>query len=108
MLCILGRVVNISSLISLEALKNCSLELQQKFRSETITEEELVGLMNKFVEDTKKGVHAKEGWPNSAYGVSKIGVTVLSRILDRKLNVQRRWDKIILNSLLGGWVCNVM
>ncbi|EDL03765.1 carbonyl reductase 1, isoform CRA_b [Mus musculus] len=68
-----GRVVNVSSMVSLRALKNCRLELQQKFRSETITEEELVGLMNKFVEDTKKGVHAEEGWPNSAYGVTKIG-----------------------------------
>ncbi|KAH0514882.1 Carbonyl reductase [NADPH] 1 [Microtus ochrogaster] len=61
-----GRVVNVSSMISLTALKNCSLELQQKFRSDTITEEELVGLMNKFVEDTKRGVHEKEGWPKSA------------------------------------------
>ncbi|XP_021065513.1 carbonyl reductase [NADPH] 1-like isoform X2 [Mus pahari] len=99
-----GRVVNVSSLISLEALKNCSPELQQKFRSETITEEELAGLMNKFVEDTKKGVYEKEGWPNSAYGVSKIGVTVLSRILARKLNEQRRGDKILLNACCPGWV----
>ncbi|CAO2632429.1 Carbonyl reductase [NADPH] 1, partial [Lemmus lemmus] len=75
-----GRVVNVSSMESFRALKNSSPELQQKFRSDTITEEELVGLMNKFVEDTKKGVHEKEGWPRSAYGVSKIGVTVLSRI----------------------------
>ncbi|XP_032755263.1 carbonyl reductase [NADPH] 1-like isoform X2 [Rattus rattus] len=99
-----GRVVNVSSLISLEALKNCSPELRQKFRSETITEEELVGLMNKFVEDAKEGVHEKEGWPNSAYAVSKIGVTVLSRIYARKLNEQRREDKILLNACCPGWV----
>lgn len=99
-----GRVVNVSSMVSLRALKNCSPELQQKFRSDTITEEELVGLMNKFVEDTKKGVHAKEGWPNSAYGVTKIGVTVLSRIQARKLNEQRRGDKILLNACCPGWV----
>ncbi|GAB1303337.1 Carbonyl reductase [Apodemus speciosus] len=97
-------MVNVSSLISLEALKNCSPELQQKFRSDTITEEELVGLMNKFVEDAKKGVHAKEGWPNSAYGVSKIGLTVLSRIQARKLNEERRRDKILLNACCPGWV----
>lgn len=60
--------------------------------------------MNKFVEDTKKGVHAEEGWPNSAYGVTKIGVTVLSRILARKLNEQRRGDKILLNACCPGWV----
>ncbi|XP_038201043.1 carbonyl reductase [NADPH] 1 [Arvicola amphibius] len=99
-----GRVVNVSSMLSLRALKNCSPELQQKFRSDTITEEELVGLMNKFVGDTKKGVHEKEGWPNSAYGVSKIGVTVLSRIHARKFSEQRRGDKILLNACCPGWV----
>lgn len=99
-----GRVVNVSSILSLRALKNCSPELQQKFRSDTITEKELVGLMNKFVEDTKKGAHEKEGWPNSAYGVSKIGVTVLSRIHARKLSEQRKGDKILLNACCPGWV----
>ncbi|XP_045396589.1 carbonyl reductase [NADPH] 1-like [Lemur catta] len=99
-----GRVVNVSSMMSVMTLKKCSPELQQKFRSETITEDELVGLMNKFVEDTKKGVHEKEGWPNTAYGVSKIGVTVLSRIQARKLSEQRKGDKILLNSCCPGWV----
>ncbi|XP_037687702.1 carbonyl reductase [NADPH] 1 isoform X2 [Choloepus didactylus] len=99
-----GRVVNVSSMVSVGTLKSCSPELQKKFRSETITEEELVGLMNKFVEDTKNGVHQKEGWPNTAYGVSKIGVTVLSRIQARKLSEQRRSDKILLNACCPGWV----
>ncbi|XP_047420223.1 carbonyl reductase [NADPH] 1 isoform X1 [Sciurus carolinensis] len=102
--CLLGRVVNVSSMLSLVNLKRCSPELQQKFRSETITEEELVGLMNKFVEDAKNGVHQKEGWPNSAYGVSKIGVTVLSRIHAWKLSEQRGGDKILLNACCPGWV----
>ncbi|KAM6222120.1 carbonyl reductase [NADPH] 1 [Rhynchocyon petersi] len=99
-----GRVVNVSSMVSFSALKSCSPELQQKFRSETITEEELVALMNKFVEDTKNGVHQKEGWPNTAYGVSKIGVTVLSRIHARNLSAQRKGDKILLNACCPGWV----
>ncbi|GAB5576279.1 carbonyl reductase [NADPH] 1-like [Prionailurus iriomotensis] len=98
------RVVNVSSIVSLRSLKNCSPGLQQKFRSETITEEELVELMNKFVEDTKNGVHRKEGWPDTAYGVTKIGVTVLSRIHARKLSEQRRGDKILLNACCPGWV----
>ncbi|XP_032487154.1 carbonyl reductase [NADPH] 1 isoform X1 [Phocoena sinus] len=102
--CILGRVVNVSSFVSVSSLKKCSPELQQKFRSETITEEELVGLMNKFVEDTKNGVHRKEGWPETAYGVTKIGVTVLSRIQARKLSEQRGGDKILLNACCPGWV----
>ncbi|XP_058379049.1 carbonyl reductase [NADPH] 1 isoform X1 [Diceros bicornis minor] len=99
-----GRVVNVSSTESLRALKNCSPKLQEKFRSETITEEELVGLMNKFVEDTKNGMHIKEGWPNTVYGVTKIGITVLSRIHARKLSEERRGDKILLNACCPGWV----
>ncbi|NXM57583.1 CBR1 reductase, partial [Illadopsis cleaveri] len=99
-----GRVVNVSSMVSSSALRGCSQELQQKFRSDTITEEELVQLMTKFVEDTKKSIHEKEGWPNTAYGVSKIGVTVLSRIQARLLNEQRKGDHILLNACCPGWV----
>ncbi|NWS37570.1 CBR1 reductase, partial [Probosciger aterrimus] len=99
-----GRVVNVSSMVSRLALGRCSGELQQKFRSDTITEDELVELMTKFVEDTKKNVHEKEGWPNTAYGVSKIGVTVLSRIQARMLNEKRKDDHILLNACCPGWV----
>uniref|UniRef100_A0A8C3T9J3 carbonyl reductase (NADPH) n=1 Tax=Chelydra serpentina TaxID=8475 RepID=A0A8C3T9J3_CHESE len=99
-----GRVVNVSSVGSVLALERCSQDLQQKFRSDTITEEELVKLMTKFVEDTKNGVHEKEGWPNTAYGVSKIGVTVLSRIQARMLNEERKADRILLNACCPGWV----
>ncbi|XP_060626343.2 carbonyl reductase [NADPH] 1-like [Anolis sagrei] len=99
-----GRVVNVSSVVSIRALSKCSQDLQKKFRSDTITEEELVKLMEKFVEDTKKGVYEKEGWPNSAYGVTKIGVTVLSRIQARVLNETRKGDGILLNACCPGWV----
>ncbi|XP_045857475.1 carbonyl reductase [NADPH] 1-like [Meles meles] len=102
-----GRVVNVSSILCFVALKNCSPELQQKFMSETITEEELGVLMNKFVEDVKNGVHKEEGWPDTQevlYGVSKMGITVLSRIHARKLSEQRKGDKILLNACCPGWM----
>uniref|UniRef100_A0A452F8Q9 Uncharacterized protein n=1 Tax=Capra hircus TaxID=9925 RepID=A0A452F8Q9_CAPHI len=100
-----GRVVNMSSGWGFKALESCNPELQQKLRCETITEEELVGLMNKFVEDTKNGVHRKEGWPdNNIYGVAKLGITALSRIQARKLSEQRGGDKILLNACCPGWV----
>ena len=89
----------------MQLLKPAHQKLQQKLRSETTTEEELVGLMNKFVEDTKNGVHRKEGRPdNNIYGVVKIGITALSRIQARKLSEQRRGDKILLNAGCPGWV----
>ncbi|KAF0880063.1 CBR1 reductase, partial [Crocuta crocuta] len=102
-----GRFVNLSSIMSIVALTNCGSGLQQKFRSESITEEELAGLMNKFVDDVKNRVHQSEGWPDIkmlTYGVSKMGVTVLSRIYARKLSEQRRGDKILLNACCPGWV----
>lgn len=99
-----GRVVNISSLQGSKALENCSEDLQEKFRCETLTEEDLVDLMKKFVEDTKNEVHEREGWPNSAYGVSKLGVTVLSRILAQRLDEKRKADMILLNACCPGLV----
>ncbi|KAK2505906.1 hypothetical protein MC885_021912 [Smutsia gigantea] len=102
-----GRVVNVSSTLSLIALKRCSPELQQKFTSENITEEELVELMNKFMEHTKNGVHLKESWPPMKfvpYAVSKVGLTVLSRIQARKLSERKTGDKILLNSCCPRWV----
>ncbi|XP_063303483.1 carbonyl reductase [NADPH] 1-like [Pelobates fuscus] len=99
-----GRVVNVSSMISYNSLGRCSPELQKVFRSESITEEELVKLMEKFVEDAKQDVHQKEGWPNTAYGTSKIGVTVLSKIQARELDATRKGDGILLNACCPGWV----
>ncbi|CAO2632432.1 Carbonyl reductase [NADPH] 3 [Lemmus lemmus] len=98
-----GRVVNISSLQGSKALENCSEDLQEKFRCDTLTEGDLVDLMKKFVEDTKNEIHEREGWPDSAYGVSKLGVTVLSRILARQLDEKRKGDRILLNACCRGW-----
>ncbi|KAM8906582.1 LOW QUALITY PROTEIN: carbonyl reductase [NADPH] 1-like, partial [Lycaon pictus] len=102
-----GRVVNVSSVMGFVTLKQCIPELQKKFTSEAITEEELGMLMDKFVEDVKNGVHKKEGWPDMklvTYGISKMGITILSRIHARKLSEQRRDDKILLNACCPGWV----
>ncbi|XP_075710709.1 carbonyl reductase [NADPH] 1 [Rhinoderma darwinii] len=99
-----GRVVNVSSMVSPSSLAKCSPELQERFRSDTITQDELAKLMEKFVEDAKNGVHKEKGWPNTAYGVSKIGVTVLSRIQARQLKETRKGEGIILNACCPGWV----
>ncbi|KAF6737414.1 Carbonyl reductase [NADPH] 1 [Oryzias melastigma] len=70
-----GRVVNVSSFVSCRTLNQCSPELQQRFRSEDISEEELAGLMQRFVDKAKAGQHKQDGWPETAYGVSKTGLT---------------------------------
>ncbi|KAF7220539.1 carbonyl reductase [NADPH] 1 isoform X2 [Nothobranchius furzeri] len=99
-----GRVVNISSFVGSSTLAKCSPVLQQRFRSEDITEDELVGLMQRFVDQAQKGEHKQGGWPDTAYGVSKLGLTVLSMILARRLSQQRPNDGILLNAACPGWV----
>ncbi|XP_003464025.2 carbonyl reductase [NADPH] 3 isoform X2 [Cavia porcellus] len=97
-----GRVVNISSSQGFRALEDCGEALQERFRCNTLTEGDLVDLMKKFVEDVKNEVHEREGWPDSAYGVSKLGVTVLSRIIARQLDEKRKADRILLNACCPG------
>ncbi|XP_063059650.1 carbonyl reductase [NADPH] 1-like [Engraulis encrasicolus] len=99
-----ARVVNVSSFVSKRSLDKCSPELQAKFRNSDITEEELGGLMKDFVQAAQKGDHEAKGWPNSAYGTTKIGVTVLSRIQARVLSQTRASDGILLNACCPGWV----
>ncbi|NXE71109.1 CBR1 reductase, partial [Calcarius ornatus] len=82
--------------------------IKRKLYTKTILKERKKGFHQKAGKEwsDKKilGAHEKEGWPNTAYGVSKIGVTVLSRIQARLLNEQRKGDHILLNACCPGWV----
>ncbi|KAJ8246682.1 hypothetical protein GJAV_G00254240 [Gymnothorax javanicus] len=99
-----GRVVNITAVLACGALRSCCPELQARFRSDDITEEELVSLMERFVRDAREDQHVLKGWPTTAYGVSEIGVIVLSKILARRLREDRAGDGILLNAGCPGWV----
>uniref|UniRef100_A0A3P8SW71 carbonyl reductase (NADPH) n=1 Tax=Amphiprion percula TaxID=161767 RepID=A0A3P8SW71_AMPPE len=93
--CVSGRVVNVSSLGGSWALKDCSPALQQRFRSEDITEDELVGLMQRFVAESQKGKHKEDGWPETAYGG-----------LIMRCHIYRNNDSkcILVNACCPGWV----
>uniref|UniRef100_A0A3B1K6Y7 carbonyl reductase (NADPH) n=1 Tax=Astyanax mexicanus TaxID=7994 RepID=A0A3B1K6Y7_ASTMX len=99
-----ARVVNVSSFVSKRSLDKCSPELQAKLRDPAITEEELCSLMNEFVAAAKRGDHESKGWANTAYGISKVGVTVLSMIQARTLTKTRAGEGILLNACNPGWV----
>ena len=73
-----GRIVNVSSMAS--KLSQVSSELQKRFTDPELTEEGLVGLMREFVETVAAGNHRDKGWSNTAYGVSKLGVTALTKV----------------------------
>ncbi|CAH1238303.1 CBR1 [Branchiostoma lanceolatum] len=97
-----GRVVNVSSQGSNMSLKKCSPDRQARFRDRSIQEEELVKLLNKFIETAKEGTNKKHGFSDSAYGMSKIGVTVLTFIQAREMEKDPRED-ILVNCMCPGW-----
>lgn len=46
--------------------------------------EHLSSLMSEFVEDVKSGNHRSKGWPNTCYGMSKLGLIAYTNV--RKIN----------------------
>lgn len=79
-----GRVVNISS-SSGHLSQIPSANLRKRLSDPNLTIPELSELMQRYVEEAKKGTHAAE-WGNSSYSVSKVGLTALTMIQQRMLN----------------------
>ena len=96
-----GRIVNVSSTAG--SLRNLQKRLQEKFSSPSLTEAELVNLMDQFVKDVASGNHTEKGWSNSAYGVSKVGVIALTVIQAREMAKSGKED-ILVNACCPGWV----
>ncbi|CAH8600612.1 unnamed protein product [Heterobilharzia americana] len=96
-----ARVVNVSSSVSLSSLKKLSNELYEKIVG-PMNLSELRTLMLEFVKCAEDGTHSAKGWPSTAYGVSKIGLTKASFIFGDMLKDDCR--KIIMNSCCPGYV----
>lgn len=97
-----ARVVNITSSCGKLSLIP-SKELQQKFLSDSLTEEELCELMKQFINDAKAGIHEERGWGNSAYVVTKVGMNALTFIQHRRFLQDTRED-IVVNAVHPGYV----
>ena len=61
-----------------------SSDLRDKFSSLSLTEAELVGLMEEFVSDVKQGRHRGK-WCNTFYSTSKIGEVALTKVYAREV-----------------------
>ncbi|KAI9028671.1 carbonyl reductase [Hyaloraphidium curvatum] len=95
-----GRVVNVSSTAG--RLQSLSKKLQERFRDPSLSLEDLGRLMDKFVKDVAENCYAAEGWPRTAYGVSKVGVTAMTKVLAREMDKDPRGIKVV--SCCPGWV----
>ena len=79
-----GRIVNIMSWTGIFS-KLSSQSLQAKFSSESLTEDELVELMEQFIVDVREGKHIERGWVKMFYASISVGILALSNIYARTL-----------------------
>lgn len=76
------RIVNIASQAGhLKIIK--SDELRATFAN-VDSMQVLEDLMEAFVTDVQNGEHEQKGWPNTCYGMSKLGVIAMTKILARR------------------------
>ncbi|KAK3264717.1 hypothetical protein CYMTET_26562 [Cymbomonas tetramitiformis] len=75
-----GRIVNISSSAGENALSSMSVDTKARFLACNNTEM-LDTILEEFVSAAEAGDHKEKGFAGSAYGMSKAGVTQLTRIL---------------------------
>ena len=55
--------------------------------------------MSSFNSDVKADHHVEAGWPQTAYGVSKIGVTLMTPILQKQVEGDESRPDIVINSV---------
>ncbi|CAC5392448.1 CBR1 [Mytilus coruscus] len=102
-----ARVVNVSSMASQEAISKCSEEMRSKFKQPNITMDELTALIQQFIDAAQNDDHEKQGFFFKPYGMSKLGVTVMTFIQQRELNSDPRED-IVVNACCPGYVATDM
>lgn len=90
------RIINVASAAGRLSILR-SQERMEQFTSKSLKISELDSLMKEFVSDAEAGVHANRGWPNTAYGVSKLGLIAYTRILSRN------FPRIMVNSVDPGY-----
>ena len=79
-----GRIVNVASMVG-HLSRLSSQALRDKMSSPSLTESELVGLMEQFIDDVKEGKHLERGWANTFYSNSKVAVVALTKIHAREM-----------------------
>ncbi|BFZ24376.1 hypothetical protein BsWGS_27415 [Bradybaena similaris] len=102
-----SRVCNVSSMSATDALKKCSPELRARLTDPSITMEQLSAYMTQFVQLAQEDKHREHGFPDEAYGFSKIGMTLMSILQQRELDRQGLED-VVVNGCSPGYVATDM
>jgi NAD(P)-dependent dehydrogenase (short-subunit alcohol dehydrogenase family) len=95
-----ARIVMVSS--GLGSITAVSRDLQKRLLSPALSREELVEIVESFIQGVATNEHSARGFPSSAYRVSKVAMNALVRILARELADDDR--RILVNAYDPGWV----
>ena len=104
-----ARVVNVSSsagfLLNVCGDEPAAGRLRKLLASSdsTLSVNELDDLMNQFIKAAEDGTFKEKGWGGSTYVASKVGLSALSRIQQRLLEMDERPD-IVVNHVHPGYV----
>jgi carbonyl reductase 1 len=90
------RIINIASAAGRLAILR-SQSLVQTFTSPSLQLQELEALMQQFVSDVEAGIHTTKGWPNTCYGMSKLGIIAMTKVM------ARHYPGIMINSVDPGY-----
>ena len=93
-----GRIVMVSS--GLGQLSGFGPALQRAFLDPGLTRAGLHGLVERFAKAVADGSFRRQGWPGSAYNVSKAALNALTRLLATEL----RERGALVNAISPGWV----
>ncbi|KAJ7947442.1 (+)-neomenthol dehydrogenase [Quillaja saponaria] len=79
------RILNVSSRLgSLNKVRNS--DIKRVLRSETLSEEDIDGVVSLFIENVKNGTWKTQGWPEywTDYAVSKLALNAYSKVLAKR------------------------
>jgi NAD(P)-dependent dehydrogenase (short-subunit alcohol dehydrogenase family) len=91
-----GNIVMVSS--GMGELSAYAKPLRQRFLATSLDLPQLLELVGEFESGVAHGTHQAQGWPSSAYRVSKAALNAYTRILARQS------DRVQVNAVCPGWV----
>ncbi|KAI0989976.1 hypothetical protein GJ496_011616 [Pomphorhynchus laevis] len=99
-----GRYINVSSTVgSLSLIMNS--EMHNYLINPQLTISDLNSVMEKFITAAKENTIERDGiFSKSAYGMSKLGLTLLSFCIQREVDRERPDDKILVIPCCPGYV----
>ncbi|BFZ15156.1 hypothetical protein BsWGS_18195 [Bradybaena similaris] len=102
-----ARVCNVSSINNQISLRQYSRAVKAKIKDPNITLEGVNAIVKQFVEAAQANKHLEQGFDDSAYGMSKIAVTLMTSIHQKELD-EKNSDDIVVNCCCPGVVVTDM